>query len=339
MKRNRLTCLISLMLILAIGMGMMCIGAAADPEITETCGICAAKGMEFLWLHPTTLFEKISETQCARRYICNNGHLVFTHNSDGSIHDAVDHTAATVPNCTVAAICSNCESEFGELGGHVYGEGVVRKPTCLVKGATVYTCTLCGHKLELDEVPVLSHWYDVWSPASAGQHSAPCKRPKCPYVKTTTCVDWKFTMTPDGADAAKTYSVCPICGAVPEGGVLEFVEEAEAIPVTAWTPRGDLVVRQGELNDGERVITVAFEFDAILQQYVGKCKFNVPAELLEGYQVMLVDDTGNEVEQDVVINGDTASFVLDFHNTVRGNLYTKVRVLHLVPVVEASESN
>lgn len=34
------------------------------------------------------------------------------------------------------------------------------------------------------------------------------------------------------------YTVCPVCGALSDGGCLELVKDAKPTPVTGWTPKG-----------------------------------------------------------------------------------------------------
>ena len=75
-----------------------------------------------------------------------------------------------------------------------------------------------------------------------------------------------------------------------------------------------------------------FEFDARLAQDTGKTNFTVPASLLDGYKVMLLDADGNETQLDVDVSGTRATFQLDFGTVVDGHRIP-VRMLHLVPTV------
>lgn len=229
---------------------------------------------------------------------------------------------------------------------HTYDDGKVTKPTCLTKGYVTYTCTFCGKQEKYITSNPLSHWYDEWEPAGMGSHSAPCKREKCEHIKTTACVDWDFIlMVPAEEETGETEqteaaeltkeaeacTVCPICGALNDGGRLELVEDAKATPVTGWTPEGDMVVRFGELENGEKLMSVAFEYDARLTQCTGRTKFTVPAELLDGYQLMLLDEEGNETELELVTENDETTFELNFAALKNGSRIP-VRILHLVPV-------
>lgn len=246
------------------------------------------------------------------------------------------------PTCTKTGLtegshCSVCGQILVEQkvvpASHIFDDGNVVSPTCSREGYTVYTCKVCGIQVITDKVKPLSHWYAEWQPAGRHQNSAPCKRWGCTYTKTTDCVDWDFKLFLNDAEEAEDFTVCPVCGQLSDGGRLELVEKAKATPVTAWTPEGDLVLRYGELENGEKIICVGFEYDARLAQYYGICKFTIPAEMLEGYQLMLLDADGNETELKVETTGNKASFTIDFHDET-GKSWIPVQMLHLVPIEE-----
>lgn len=348
--------------------------AMAEGGTTGICKKCDDAGLECTGLHATTSYKKISETQHAQYFECNNGHKQLRYTTEGEFKDVADHVASKNATCTAAAVCGDCQETFGapldhlpvedkavpatctktgltagshcgrpgcgevlveqqvvEKLAHTYDDGKVTAPTCFKEGYTTYTCIVCGAKLVDDKVAPLSHWYAEWTPAGNGQNSAPCKRPGCTYTKKTACVDWDFLLTPNGVEKAESYTVCPVCGETSDGTRLELVTSATTKPITGWTPEGDLVLRQGALANGERIICVGFEFDARLAQDTGKTDFTIPASILEGYQLMLLDADGNETALDVTIKGNTATFTLDFGVVVDGHRIP-VRMLHLIPV-------
>ena len=260
--------------------------------------------------------------------------------------------AAVAPTCTKTGLtagthCDRCGAigtaqEIVPKTEHNYDKGVVTKPTCSAEGYTTYTCKDCGYKLVTDKVKPLSHWYDLWEPTGDGRNSAPCKRSGCTYTKTTACVDWDFMLVPAGSEEAEGFTICPVCGAMSDGGRLELVESAVATPVVYWTPEGDLLVRWGTMENGETIMCVGFEFDARLAQCYGSINFTVPAELLEGYRLMLLDAEGNETEMEVEIVGQKATFLVNFSADAQSRR-TPVRMFHLVPLesegtVEATEA-
>lgn len=372
MNVKRLSRLTAAFLVTAICVSVL--GLTAFAEDPQPCRICETNGLTFTGFVATTEFEKISQTECARVYECNNGHRQLTYNQDGTYRDTSDHVASENATCTQAAVCGNCHESFGaplnhsivvdaavpatctQTGltegrhcdrcgeilvaqnvvatlAHTYDDGVITKPTCFKEGYTTYTCTVCGFKNVTDNVRAMSHWYAEWQPAGKGQNSAHCKRTNCTYIKTTDCVDWDFMLISAGAEEAEEYSVCPVCGELSDSGRLELVEDAKPTPVTGWTPEGDMVLRYGQLENGEKIICVSFEFDARLAQCTGVTKFTVPAELLEGYQLMLLDEEGGETELEVETKGERATFTLDFSELKEGKR-TPVRMLHLVPISE-----
>lgn len=370
MKRNVLTrfaCAAAVALL-----GVVLSTAAMAAPVTGVCKQCDAAGLECTGLHATATYKKISETQHAQYYECNNGHKQLRYNENGSFRDVAAHVANKNATCTEAAVCGDCGASFGApldhdvvidpavpatctktgltegkhcarpgcglvlvaqevtpMVDHVWDAGKVTKPTCSHEGYTTYTCKVCNTKIQTDKTARLSHWYDVWTPTTSGMHSAPCKREGCTYVKETNCVEWNFKLTV--GDETEDYTVCPVCGALSDGGHLELVDTATPKPITGWTPKGDMVLRFGDLENGERIISLGFEFDAKLTQCTGKTRFNVPAEMLDGYKLMLVAADGTETELEVETNGQTASFVLDW-NAATQKLRIPVRIMHLVPV-------
>lgn len=291
---------------LAASLAAVLSSAAVTAHAEGGCEECEKAGLTFKALYATTEYKLIDENVHAQYYKCNNGHKQLRYNADGTLKDAVLHT---------------------------YDAGKVTDATCAHEGYTTYTCTACGNKLITDKVPQLSHWYAEWTPAGSGMNSAPCKRNGCNYVKTTDCVDWDFLLTPAGAEKAEGYSVCPVCGETSDGTRLTMVNNVTTKPITGWTPEGDLLFREGYLENGEKIICVSFEFDARLAQDTGKTDFIVPAEVLDGYKVMLLDAEGNETELEVRTTGTKSTITLDFGTIVDGHRIP-VRMLHLVPVAE-----
>ena len=251
--------------------------------------------------------------------------------------------APVAPTCsktglTAGTHCDRCgeigtAQEIVEKADHTFGKGVVTKPSCNGEGYTTYTCKVCGYKLITDKVKPLSHWYDLWEPTGDGRNSAPCKRDNCSYVKTTDCVDWEFALVPAGADQAEGFSICPVCGELSDGGRLELVEGARVKAITGGVPAGDMVLRCGEMTNGEKLICVGFEFDAGLVCPSGTTKFTIPAELAEGCKLMLLDEKGNETELEVETDDDSVTFTLNFYGDAQGKR-TPVRMIHLVPIGE-----
>lgn len=236
---------------------------------------------------------------------------------------------------TAGSHCKNCgeiliaQEEIEKLD-HEFDDGKKVEPTCVKKGGMLYVCKNCGAKLLTEEVDALAHWYDEWVPAGDGKMSAPCKRAGCNYIKTTDCIEWKLKLLSGEEKEATEYSVCPVCGETSDGTRLEMLKGVSVWTYTGWTPKGDLTIRVGDLENGEKLMSVCFEFDARLMQHIGRADYTVPAEALEGYRLMLLDEDGNETELEVTVKDDKATFTLDF--TAPWQELTPARVLHLIPI-------
>ena len=87
------------------------------------------------------------------------------------------------------------------------------------------------------------------------------------------------------------------------------------------------MLRIGDLQNGERVLSVGFEYGGRLTQPTGQVEITLPAALLDGYVLMLLDADGTETALPHTLNGDEATFTLDF--TTDESL---TRVLRLIPV-------
>ena len=259
-------------------------------------------------------------------------------------HDRVSHDAKA-PTCTVIGwdayeTCSRCDySTYVEKSAlaHDYAAKTT-KPTCTEKGYTTHTCTRCQDSYQDEIVSARGHWYGEWMPNADGTNSASCLRDA--YEHTVDCVRFSFVLTAE--DVRTEFVLCPVCGEVSEirlidenGEVVEtreavrlLVEDAKAEALTKRLPAGELVVRMGELESGELLMSVAFEIGGKLTQPTGQVKITLPAGLLEGYALCLLSEDGAETELTLDVQEDTVSFVIDYTDSL-----DTVKVLHLVPAV------
>lgn len=360
-----------LALMVVVALSSVAIATEADPD-SIICKQCYDAGLTTGDLHATTEYMKISETQHAQYYECDNGHKQLRYDKeDGSFRDVFDHVASENATCEKAAVCGDCKQSFGapldhtpvvdpevpatctrtgltagshcgvcgavivkqevvEKTAHDFDEGKEVAPTCTKQGGVLYTCKNCKATLLTDVVDPIAHWYDEWEPVGNNKMSAPCKRAGCDYVKTTECIDWTFKLLDEDTDESTEYAVCPVCGETSDGTRLEMVKDATVWTLTGWTPQGELTIRVGDLENGEKIMSLAFEFDARLVQHIGNAEYTIPAEILEGYKLMLLDEDGNETELEVTVKGKKATFAVDF--TAPWQERTPVRVMHLVPV-------
>ena len=225
-------------------------------------------------------------------------------------HDLVHHDAKA-PTCTETGweeydTCSRCDYTTKveiPAAGHDYTEKVV-KPTCGKGGYTLYTCKKCNDSYKDQQTKTLLHWYGEWTSNGDGTHSAACKRKDCKHVGKTECAIVEFKQ-----DEA-TRTLCPVCGNVSDGTHLALVEEVTA--EGEHLPYGELVLRMGETANGNTLLSVCFEVSGKLTRPKGEVKIMLPAELLNGVTLALLNADDTEIDLPYIVEGENAVFTLDF---------------------------
>ena len=227
-------------------------------------------------------------------------------------HDLVHHDAKA-PTCTEIGWneYDACQREGCDYttkveipaAGHDYTEKVV-KPTCEKGGYTLYTCKKCNDSYKDHQTKTLLHWYGEWTSNGDGTHSATCKRKDCKHVGKTECAIVEFKQ-----DEA-TRTLCPVCGNVSGGTHLALVEEVKA--EGEHLPYGELVLRMGETANGNTLLSVCFEVSGKLTRPKGEVKITMPAELLNGVTLALLNADDTEIELPYIVEGENAVFTLDF---------------------------
>ena len=229
---------------------------------------------------------------------------------DPDNHDLVHHEAKA-PTCTEIGwdaydTCSRCDYTTKveiPAPGHDYTEKVV-KPTCEKVGYTLHTCKKCNDSYKDHQTKTLLHWYGEWTSNGDGTHSATCKRKDCKHVGKTECAIVEFKQ-----DEA-TRTLCPVCGNVSDGTHLALVEEVTA--EGEHLPYGELVLRMGETANGNTLLSVCFEVSGKLTQPKGEVKITMPAELLNGVTLALLNADGTEIDLPYIVEGENAVFTLNF---------------------------
>ena len=225
-------------------------------------------------------------------------------------HDLVHHDAKA-PTCTEIGwdeydTCSRCDYTTKveiPAAGHDYTEKVV-KPTCGKGGYTLHTCKKCNDSYKDHQTKTLLHWYGEWTSNGDGTHSATCKRKDCKHVGKTECAIVEFKQ-----DEA-TRTLCPVCGNVSDGTHLALVEEVTA--EGEHLPYGELVLRMGETANGNTLLSVCFEVSGKLTRPKGEVKITLPAELLNGGTLALLNADDTEIDLPYIVEGENAVFTLDF---------------------------
>ena len=225
-------------------------------------------------------------------------------------HKLVHHDAKA-PTCTEIGwdeydTCSRCDYTTKveiPAPGHDYTEKVV-KPTCKKVGYTLHTCKKCQDSYKDQQTKKLLHWYGEWTSNGDGAHSATCKRKDCKCVGKNECAIVEFKQ-----DEA-TRTLCPVCGNVSDGTHLALVEEVKA--EGEHLPYGELVLRMGETANGNTLLSVCFEVSGKLTRPKGEVKITMPAELLNGVTLALLNADDTEIELPYIVEGENAVFTLNF---------------------------
>ena len=231
---------------------------------------------------------------------------------DPNNHDLVHHDAKA-PTCTEIGWneYDACQREGCDYTtkveipapGHDYTEKVV-KPTCEKVGYTLHTCKKCNDSYKDHQTKTLLHWYGEWTSNGDGTHSATCKRKDCKHVGKTECAIVEFKQ------AEATRTLCPVCGNVSDSTHLALVEEVKA--EGEHLPYGELVLRMGETANGNTLLSVCFEVSGKLSRPKGEVKITLPAEMLNGGTLALLNADGTEIDLPYIVEGENAVFTLDF---------------------------
>ena len=261
----------------------------------------------------TCVSPPVYYTNCA--YCYRKGTDTYVHpwyGPDPNNHDLVHHDAKA-PTCTEIGWneYDACQREGCDYTtkveipapGHDYTEKVV-KPTCEKVGYTLHTCKNCNDSYKDHQTKTLLHWYGEWTSNGDGTHSATCKRKDCKHVGKTECAIVEFKQ-----DEA-TRTLCPVCGNVSDSTHLALVEEVKA--EGEHLPYGELVLRMGETANGNTLLSVCFEVSGKLTQPKGEVKITMPAELLNGGTLALLNADDTEIDLPYIMEGENAVFTLDF---------------------------
>ena len=261
----------------------------------------------------TCVSPPVYYTNCA--YCYRKGTDTYVHpwyGPDPNNHDLVHHDAKA-PTCTEIGWneYDACQREGCDYTtkveipapGHDYTEKVV-KPTCGKGGYTLHTCKKCNDSYKDHQTKTLLHWYGEWTSNGDGTHSATCKRKDCKHVGKTECAIVEFKQ------AEATRTLCPVCGNVSDGIHLALVEEVTA--EGEHLPYGELVLRMGETANGNTLLSVCFEVSGKLSRPKGEVKITLPAELLNGGTLALLNADDTEIDLPHIVEGENAVFTLDF---------------------------
>ena len=223
---------------------------------------------------------------------------------------SLTHHAAQAATCTEVGweaydTCSRCDyTTYVELPalGHDYQAEIIPR-TCEDEGYTLHTCTRCADRYADTIVPHCGHWYGEWTANGDGTQRAECLRGGCHHEKTVDC---EIIELP-----ALGVSVCHACGTVSDGSRLALTSASVKI-ISGRIPYGEPLLRLGALANGEKLLTVGYVYGGQLSKASCQVKITLPAELLAGYTLSLLNADGTETALEYALDGDSAVFTLTF---------------------------
>ena len=238
---------------------------------------------------------------------------------------SLTHHAAKAPTCTEPGwnaydTCSRCDyTTYVELPalGHDYQEEVIPR-TCEQDGFTLHTCLRCGDDYTDNMIGYLGHWYGEWTANGDGTQRAECLRGGCHHEKTVDC---EIIELP-----ALNISLCPVCGTVSDGSKPTLANASVKI-ISGRIPHGEALLRVGTLANGEKLLTVGYVYGGRLSKASCQVRIALPAGLVNGYTLSLLNADGTETAVDCTVDGESAVFTLDFAQSQHDAL-----LLRLIPV-------
>lgn len=220
-------------------------------------------------------------------------------------HHAAKAATCTQPGWNAYDTCSKCSySTYQALPalGHDYQAEVIPR-TCEKDGYTLHTCSRCQDSYTDSVIRHAGHWYGEWTANGDGTHSAFCQRGGCGNKLTVACA----SLTVPALD----ISLCPVCGQASDGARLPLVSTSAGI-LSGRIPYGEPVLLLGTLANGERLLTVGYEYGGELSRPTGLVQITLPAALLSGCTLSLLNADGTETPVEFAIEGESAVFTLDF---------------------------
>ena len=258
-----------------------------------------------------------SEATCASpaKYykVCSDCKYQIDNYDSGDIdpnnHDLIHHEAqaatCTEPGWEAYDTCSRCDyTTYVELPalGHDYQAEIIPR-TCEDDGYTLHTCTRCADCYADTIIPHCGHWYGEWTANGDGTQRAECLRGGCHHEKTVDC---EIIELP-----ALNISLCPVCGTASDGSRLALTNASVKI-VSGRIPHGEALLRVGTLANGEKLLTVGYVYGGQLSKASCQVRIALPAELVNGCTLSLLNADGTETAVDCTVDGDSAVFTLTF---------------------------
>ena len=250
--------------------------------------------------------------------------------------------------CTTHSVCDVCHQEYGFFASHQLQLVETQPATCQAEGWTEYQyCTVCDFVSSHQVLPKLEHdleHHEAKAPTATEkgwEAYDTCKREGCDYSTYVELPPLGHNLMQEGnpnsglphqeAQAstgtepgetcavacesvelpALNISLCPVCGTVNDGSKLALTNASVKI-VSGKIPHGEAILRVGTLASGEKLLTVGYVYGGQLSKASCQVKITLPAELVNGYTLSLLNADGTETPVDCTVDGESAVFTLTF---------------------------
>ena len=231
-------------------------------------------------------------------------------------HDLEPH-AAQAATCTEVGwdaydTCTRCDyTTYVELPalGHDYSAKKV-EPTCTEGGYTKHTCAVCGDSYTDQKVARLGHYYGLWHDNGDATHTASCVRKGCDHQSTVGCHMFEYVLNNATEEDAETIEFCPVCGFRKDMEAMTAVEGAKL--VSGKLSKGEIIVREAILPEGDHLISIAFEYAGKLVQPGERMEIALPIVPAEGEAFTLLNPDGTETAVECVSDAETVRVILEY---------------------------
>ena len=220
-----------------------------------------------------------------------------------------NHDASCDQDGTKTALCGNgcgrastVADEGTALGHSFIAYRSNNDASCDRDGTKTALCDRgCGKAdIQPDPGTALSHLWGPWRSAVPGRHGTDCGR--CDHTRYASCQIISRLLKDH------EISLCPVCGAGDENLAAEKIRGVNVRGALGGVPAVWTAEAEGAL-----FLTLALvEASGRLARQTDSLEISLPAVLLEGKTLVMLDENGETAEISFTLNGDLAVFTLDF---------------------------
>lgn len=160
-KRLWIGFMLAVLCVFVVGLLSACGGKEDKPNDTHQHSLVAVQGVAATCTEPGILEHWRCET-CKKLYSDADG----KNEIESSAISALGHTGGNA-TCEQKAVCTRCQTEYGELAAHTFGAfEQIKAPTCTEAGTREAVCSVCKTK-KTEDISALGHsgeWIVVAEP-------------------------------------------------------------------------------------------------------------------------------------------------------------------------------